>query len=65
MSYFIRINTLSVNPLISEAVNVNKKMHEEGHFSWYTLALNLFKEIGKDSSDFKQPDDLYKKLRSL
>ena len=30
---------------------------------WYTLALNLFKEIGKDSSDFKQPDDLYKKIK--
>ena len=25
MSYFIRINTLPMNPLISEAVNVNQK----------------------------------------
>jgi hypothetical protein len=40
--YFVRINTNNINPLIKESLNVNKSLHDEGFYTWYTLALNVF-----------------------
>jgi hypothetical protein len=45
MKYFSRLNTNNINPLVAEALKVNKKLHEEDIYSWYTFANNIFKEF--------------------
>ena len=37
MVYFSRLNTNNINPLVAEALKVNKKLHEEDIYSWYTV----------------------------
>jgi hypothetical protein len=39
-------------PLIKESPNVNKSLHDEGFYTWYTLALNVFQEFDLDAEDF-------------
>jgi hypothetical protein len=45
--YFSRLNTNNINPLVAEALKVNKNVHEEDIYSWYTFANNIFKEFDK------------------
>jgi hypothetical protein len=47
----VRINTNNINPLIKESPNVNKSLHDEGFYTWYTLALNVFQEFDLDAED--------------
>jgi hypothetical protein len=46
--YFARINSNNIDPLIKEFLNVNKKMHDEGKYSWHTCVNNMFKEFDLD-----------------
>jgi hypothetical protein len=52
--YFVRINTNNINPLIKESLNVNKSLHDEGFYTWYTLALNVFQEFDLDAVLIKE-----------
>jgi hypothetical protein len=45
-----------LNPLIKESLNVNKSLHDEGFYAWYTLALNVFQEFDLDAEDFSNMD---------
>jgi hypothetical protein len=45
MVYFSRLNTNNINPLVAEALKVNKMLYEEDIYSWYTFANNIFKEF--------------------
>jgi hypothetical protein len=53
--YFVRINSNNINPLIKESLNVNKKMHDEGKYSWYICVNNIFKEFDLDYSNIDKP----------
>jgi DUF971 family protein len=37
MMYFTRINLSDINLLVKEAFNINKDLHDNGMYSWYTL----------------------------
>jgi aconitase A len=52
MMYFVRINTNNINPLIKESLIVNKSLHDEGFYTWYTLALNVFQEFFQNNIMF-------------
>ena len=52
LMYFVRINSNNINPLIKESLNVNKKMHDEGKYSWYAYLNNIFKEFDLDIEDY-------------
>jgi hypothetical protein len=56
MMYFVRINTNNIYPLIKESLNINKSLHDEGFYTWYTLALNVFQEFDLDAEDFSDMD---------
>ena len=56
--YFVRINSSNINPLIKESLNVNKTMHDEGKYSWYTCVNNMFKEFELDIEDYSNIDKL-------
>jgi hypothetical protein len=57
MFYFI------INPLIKESLNVNKSLHDEGFYTWYTLALNVFQEFDLDAEDFSNMDKCFHKIK--
>jgi hypothetical protein len=61
--YFVRINTNNINPLIKESLNVNKSLHDEGFYTWYTLALNVFQEFDLDAEDFSNMDKCFHKIK--
>ena len=41
MMYYSRIHSDKINPLIKEAFNLNKSMHANGIFTWYTFAKEI------------------------
>ena len=53
MMYYSRIHSDQINPLIKEAFNLNNCMHDNGVFTWYTFAKEIFAEFEKDKSDFE------------
>ena len=63
MMYFVRINPNNINPLIKESLNVNKSLHDEGFYTWYTLALNVFQEFDLDAEDFSNMDKCFHKIK--
>ena len=56
MLYFCRLNSECMNPLVTEAYNTSIKLHNDGLYSWYTFATNIFDEAGLDSTDFGKYD---------
>ena len=61
--YFVRINTNNINPLIKESLNVNKSLHDEGFYTWYILALNVFQEFDLDAEGFSNMDKCFHKIK--
>ena len=53
MMYYSHIHSDQINPLIKEAFNQNKSMHDNGIFTWYTFAKEIFSEFEIDKSDFE------------
>ena len=53
MMYYLHIHSDKINPLIKEALNLNKYMHDNGIFTWYTFAKEIFAEFEIDKSDFE------------
>jgi hypothetical protein len=43
--YYSHIHSDKINPLIKEAFNLNKSMHDNGIFTWYTFAKEIFVEF--------------------
>ena len=63
MLYFCRFHTNDINPLLKEAYELNKSLHNDGFHSWYTFALNIFKETGLNAKDFETCDKPYNKIK--
>jgi hypothetical protein len=61
--YFVRINTNNINPLIKESLNINKSLHDEGFYTWYTLALNIFQEFDLDAEYFSNMDKCFHRIK--
>jgi hypothetical protein len=53
MMYYSHIHSDKINPLINEACNLNESMHDNGIFTWYTFAKEIFAEFKIDKSDFE------------
>lgn len=52
LMYFIRINLNDINPLVKEAFNVNKTLHNSGKYSWYTFACSIAEENNINLSEY-------------
>ena len=60
MMHYSRIHSDKINPLIKEAFNLNKSMHDNGIFTWYTFAKEIFAEFEIDKRDFEAFSRLFK-----
>jgi dTDP-4-dehydrorhamnose reductase len=63
MVYFSRLNTNNINPLVAEALKVNKKLHEEDIYSWYTFANNIFKEFDLNIENYSNTGKSFEKVK--
>ena len=63
MLYFCRLNMGKINPLLKEAYEMNKSLYEEGLYTWYTFAQNIFEEMGLDIKDFESSDKPFDKIK--
>jgi hypothetical protein len=62
MVYFSRLNTNNSNPLVAEALKVNKYLHEEDIYSWYTFANNIFNEFDLNIENYSNIDKLFERI---
>ena len=53
MMHYSHIHSDKINPLIKEAFDLNKYIHENGIFAWYTFAKEIFAEFEMDKTDFE------------
>jgi hypothetical protein len=53
MMYYSHILSDKINPLLKEAFNLSKYMHDNGIFTWYTFAKEIFVEFEIDQIDFE------------
>jgi hypothetical protein len=63
MVYFSRLNTNNINPLVAEALKVDKKLYEEDIYSWYTFANNIFKEFDLNIKNYSNIDKSFEKVK--
>jgi hypothetical protein len=63
MVYLSRLNTNNINPLVAEALKVNKNVHEENIYSWYTFANNIFKELDLNIENYSNIDKSFEKVK--
>ena len=61
--YYIRINSHDINPLVNDALNLNKTLSEEGFYTWYSFATSIMKEFELEKSDFEHPNTLFKDVK--
>lgn len=65
MLYFSRLNSQGANPLVTEAYNANIKLHNDGIYSWYTFATNIFNEVELDFMDYGSFDKPFSKIKHV
>ena len=63
MMYYSRIHSREINPLVKEALLLNKDMHENGICTWYTFAKEIFSEFHQDKSEYENYDRSFKLIK--
>ena len=53
MLYYSRIQSDGINPLVTEAFNINKNISNEHIYTWYTFATEIFKEVELNKNNFE------------
>ena len=64
MMYFTRINLSDINPLVKEAFNINKDLHDNGMYSWYTFATKIFEEFNFDFTEYENFNSPFYKIKN-
>ena len=62
--YFCRLNTENINPLLKEAYHINKTLHNDGVYSWYTSTWKIFEECGLQTTDYENLNSPFCKIKS-
>ena len=65
MMYYSHIHSDIINPLIKEAFDLNKYMHDNGIFRWYTFAKEILPNLKQIKVILKLSVGLLKLLKSL
>ena len=63
MLYFSRIHTNEINPLVKEALNLNKSLYNEGIYTWYTFVEEIFSEVELDKNNFTEFDKSFTNVK--
>ena len=60
LMYYYRVNSNNVNPLVYEALEVNKKLHNEGVYSWYSYVDKISKDMEINSDSLNSTKNIFK-----
>ena len=52
-------NLSDINPLDKEAFNINKDLHDNGMYSWYTFVTKIYEEFNFDFTEYENLTDLF------
>ena len=63
--YYSRIHPREINPLVKEAFLLKKDMPENGIFTWYTFAKEIFLEFHLDKSEYENYDRPFKLIKTF
>ena len=64
MMYFTRINLSDIDPLVKEAFIINKDLHDNGMYSWYTFATKNFEEFNFDFTEYENFNRHFYKIKN-
>jgi hypothetical protein len=64
MIYFTRINLSDINLLLKEAFNINKDLHDNGMYPWYTFATKIFEEFSFDFTEYENFTRPFNKIKN-
>lgn len=62
--YFTRINLSDINLLVKEAFNINKCLHDNGMYTWYTFAIKIFEEFSFDFTEYENFNRPFNKIKN-
>ena len=62
--YFLRLDLDKVNPLLKEAFELNKELHNDGVYTWYSYASSLLQDINIDMNTFYTLNLPFEKLKA-
>ena len=63
-SFYARINSQNINPLVKDAFTLNKKLSDEGLYTWYTFASAIINEINLDKNELENFDIFSNKVKN-
>ena len=61
--YFCRLNSDNINPIVKEAYMVNKTLHNAGMHTWYSAAINIFKDLDINIDEYTSFDKPFKLVK--
>ncbi len=62
--YYIRINCPDINPLVKDALSMNKALSDEGIYTWYTFVKEIFKEFNLNEEDLLITDKPFYNIKN-
>ena len=65
LMYYFRISLNDINPLVKEALNINKNLQSSGKYSWYTFAKYIADEQDIDICNIQEDKSFNKIKHSL
>ena len=63
LSYYSRINSQDINPLVKEALILNKKLNDDGVYTWYSFATSIMNELELEKTDFEFNQKPFKEIK--
>lgn len=61
--YFSRLNCIDINPLVKEAFYLNKNLHTDGVYTWYSFARSVMTEFEIDYENFENDNKSFKEIK--
>jgi hypothetical protein len=52
------------SPLVKEAFNINKDLHDNVMYSWYTFATKIFEEFNFDFTEYENFNKPFYKIKN-
>ena len=63
ITYYSRINSQDINPLVRESLVLNKKLSDDGLYTWYSFATSIMNDFDLEKTDFEYQNNSFKEVK--
>ena len=63
ITYYSRINSQDINPLVRESLVLNKKLSEDGLYTWYSFATSIMNNFDLEKTEFEYHTNSFKEVK--